>query len=234
MNELSPTYLELERVYASTIGRGARSVTVTGVVPGVGASLLARALAARASHGGLRAVYVDFNLARPVYQALQTAWRPDDASVQTALVPVQDDQPYAVVPPPVTERDGHLIFREGNVLRRLLDQDLASYDAIIIDTSAVGAVNGRNIPAEQVAAATDQTILVLLAGVTKTHTARHAVDRLTTAGAKLAGVVLNDRDNPSLADEMCREANRLRRFLPSLTRRICAWVRQKEILQQNN
>ena len=64
-NELPPSYLELEHIYLGTFGRGARTVAVTGVQGGDGASLLAHALASRATNAGLRALYLDLNLFRP-------------------------------------------------------------------------------------------------------------------------------------------------------------------------
>ncbi|MFY7962865.1 MAG: capsular biosynthesis protein [Elsteraceae bacterium] len=229
-NELPPSYLELEHVYLGTFGRGARTVAVTGVQGGDGASLLAHALAARATSAGLRALYLDLNLFRPSFPSLQIAWRPDDQSVHQALLPRDHSAPFEVAPAPVGA--SNLLFREPAVLKRLLEEKLVDYDAIVIDTSAICSVNAGNVPPEILAAACDSCVLVMLAGVTKQAPARLAVDRLTAAGAKIAGVVLNDRDNPTLADEMCREVNRLKRWLPNLTEKMCRWIRRKDLLRQ--
>jgi protein-tyrosine kinase len=228
-SELPPSYLELEHIYLGTFGRGARTVAVTGVQGGDGASLLARALASRATSAGLRALYLDMNLFRPSFPSQQIAWRPDDQSVHQALLPSDQATPFEVAPAPVGA--SNLLFREPAMLKRLLEDQLADYDAIVIDTSAICSVNAGNVPPEILAAACDSCVLVMLAGVTKQAPARLAVDRLAAAGAKIAGVVLNDRDNPTLADEMCREINRLKRWLPKMTDRLCRWVRRKDLLR---
>jgi len=230
VSELPPSYLELEHIYLGTFGRGARTVAVSSVQGGHGASMLAHALAARATNAGLRALYLDLNLFRPAFPTQQIAWRPDDHSVHSALVPRDHAAPFEVAPAPT--KAGSLMFREPSVLKRLLEERLSEYDAIIIDTSALCAVNAGNIPPEILAAACDTCILVMLSGSTKQAHARLAVDRLQAAGAKIAGVVLNDRDNPTLADEMCREVNRLKRWLPTMTERLCRWLRRKDLLRQ--
>jgi protein-tyrosine kinase len=229
-NELPPSYLELEHIYLGTFGRGARTVAVTGVQGGDGASLLAHALASRATNAGLRALYLDMNLFRPSFPNQQIAWRPDDHSVHQALLPRDHSAPFEVAPAPLGT--SNLLFREPMMLKRLLQERLAEYDAIVIDTSAICSVNSGNVPPEILAAACDSCVLVMLAGVTKQAPARLAVDRLTAAGAKIAGVVLNDRDNPTLADEMCREINRMKRWMPKLADRLCRWVRRKDLLRQ--
>lgn len=230
MTMLPPSYLELEHIYLGTIGRGARTVAVTGVQSGDGVSLLAQALAARAADAGLNAIYLDLNLFRPAFGGPQIGWRPGDQSVHQALLPPEGTRSFQVVASP--PRENGLLFRESSSLRQLLTQQLATYDVVIVDTSALCAVNRANIPAEILAAACDTCVLVMLAGVTKNEAARLAIDRLKSAGAKIAGVVLNDRDNPTLADEMCREVNRLRRLLPGLTRRLCRWLRGRDLLRQ--
>ncbi len=230
MSELPPSYLELEHIYLGTFGRGARTVAVTGVQAGDGASLLAHALTARATNAGLRALYLDLNLFRPAFPGAQIAWRPDDHSIHQALIPRDHSAPFEIAPAPVGA--GSLLFREPTMLKRLLNERLADYDAIVIDTSALCSVNAGNVPPEILAAACDSCILVMLAGSTKQAPARLAVDRLNAAGAKIAGVVLNDRDNPTLADEMCREASRLKRWLPKLSEKLCRWIRRHDLLRQ--
>jgi protein-tyrosine kinase len=229
-NELPPSYLELEHIYLGTFGRGARTVAVTGVQGGDGASLLAHALASRATNAGLRALYLDLNLFRPAFPGLQLAWRPDDHSVHQALLPRDHAAPFEVAPAPTGS--SNLLFREPAILKRLLAEKLSEYDAIVIDTSAICSVNAGNVPPEILAAACDSCVLVMLAGGTKQAPAQLAVDRLTAAGAKIAGIVLNDRDNPTLANEMCREVNRLKRFFPKLSDRLCQWIRRQDLLRQ--
>jgi protein-tyrosine kinase len=57
-------------------------------------------------------------------------------------------------------------------------------------------------------------VLVVLAGVTPTSALRAALDKLASADVNLLGTVLNDRKNPSLAEELERETKRFKRVLP--------------------
>lgn len=53
-----------------------------------------------------------------------------------------------------------------------------------------------------------------VAGRTAASALREARAARDAAGARLAGIAMNDRDNPRLAAEMARKAGRLARFAP--------------------
>ena len=116
----------------------------------------------------------------------------------------------------------------------VLEQKIAmwreQFDAIIIDTSAINAVNRGNIPAETVCANCDGTIMVVLAGQTTQTNLRLAYSRLTGAGAKLLGTVINDRSNPSLATELIRETWRVNTLLPTVMERFRTYFRNSPFL----
>ena len=54
--------------------------------------------------------------------------------------------------------------------------------------------------------------------------------RLRRAGAKLLGTVINDRFNPSLAQELLRETFRFDRYLPALSARLRSAIRRSRLL----
>lgn len=235
MIPLSPTYQELEAIYGRTIGRGARSVSVSAIRPGDGATTLAQALAARSSAAGLRTIYLDLNLHRPIIRALDASWRPGDRSVAEVLLPSGEGRGFDLVPAPsapASGRDTLIDFREGRQLARLLGEELADYEVILIDTSPVSLVNGRNIPADRVAAACDAAILIGLSAVTTQAEAKAALEQLRLAGANVAGFVLNDREFPTLGEEFAREARRLRRFLPGLSNRLSDFFLRSTLLRR--
>ncbi len=64
------------------------------------------------------------------------------------------------------------------------------FDYVVIDTPPVGTF----VDAAVVAAKADATFLVLRENFTKRNILRHAVEQLTTAGARVKGVIMNDCD----------------------------------------
>lgn len=121
------------------------------------------------------------------------------------------------IPAPRT-RDSVMKLRKAGVLELFIDQWLVQYDSVIIDTSPLNRMNAQNVPPERVAAACDAAILTVLAGKTPVASISNAISKLHNAQANLIGSVINDRDNPSLKDELLRETERL------LSR--CNWLRK--------
>lgn len=235
MIALNPTYQEIEAVYGRTIGRGARSVSVTAIRSGDGATTLAQALAARAAAAGLRTVYLDLNLHRPLVRAVESVWRPGNRSVATVCLPADSHRRFDLVPAPIAPREGRdtlVDFREGRHLSSLLQDDLAEYEVILVDTSPATLINGRNIPADRIAAACDAAILVALSAHTRLPEARNTVESFRLAGANLAGAVLNDRDFPTLGEEFAREARRLKRVFPRLSHWLAEWFLSRPLLRR--
>lgn len=226
MSELPIHWAELEAVYARTVGSGVRTLAVTAPEGGEGVTTLARALAERAAAVGIQTLYIDFNLNRPMIPG-GSGLESEDTD-QTLILPT-GSAGLDVVPAP-TRAANLLTLRDPARLRTALAGELAGYDLIVFDTSPVNAANRGNIPAEAVAAACDATLLVVLSGRTRTAAAQAAAERLRTAGARLTGIVMNDRFAPTLADELCREAARLGRWLPGLSGRLQRWLRRRPFL----
>jgi hypothetical protein len=57
-----------------------------------------------------------------------------------------------------------------------------------------------------------------------------AVERLEAAGANLLGCVLNNRDNPSLKNELLRETRRLEPRYSRLASMLRGWIRRNRLL----
>lgn len=212
-------YLELESLYAATLARGIRTLAVTSAEGGEGVSTICDALARRAEADGFKTLLVDLNLYHPG-RASPLLWGPRDLPD-----PLPQGQSLARLPAPGKDL---MAFRNKDTLRQLLDRWLAHYDVVLFDTSPLTALNRGNIPADQVCAACQGALLVVLAGVTPAAVIQGAVEQLTRAEANLVGAVFNDRVNPGLASEILRELNRL----PSnrLTEWLKRWCRRSALL----
>lgn len=213
---------ELDAIYRQTVGKRARTVCVTAANQGEGVSTLALALARRGAAAGLRALLVDANLPRPSASGKlgRTRWTPADGSAAGKVAPGRDLD-LAVLPAPVSVDP--LAFRDSDAWRRMFEVDLAAYQLIVVDTSPVNSFHDRAIPAEPVAAACAATVLAVLTGVTSERSVQAAVERLRTAGATLCGAVFNDRYNPSLADELGQQVDRLAGVAP----RLAGWLKRR-------
>jgi Mrp family chromosome partitioning ATPase len=219
-------YLELESIYAATLARGVRSLAVASAGPGEGVTSLVAALAHRNLHAGRSTLIVDLNLFRPgVYQYFGVGQSPTVEGALPAPSTVEHDRSPArlAVLSPRPNRSALLQLREPGTIERLIEDWKTEFDSILIDTSAVNAVNGANLPGERAAAACDGTLLLILSGHTTETMAETAAKKLADAGAILLGAVLNDRHQPSLRQELVREIDRLQPLLP----RVSAWLRRK-------
>lgn len=111
-------------------------------------------------------------------------------------------------------------------LRAFLTQARANSDLLLVDCPALLGWEGETALPAAVAAAADAALLLVAAGRTPAHLIETAVEQLNAAGANLIGAVINDRDNPHLAEELQRETRRFDRLLPKpmlwLRRRIAA------------
>jgi len=222
---------ELEAIFRQTVGKAARTICIAAAMPGEGVTTFALALARRGAAGGLKTLFVDADV---VHSDATTSlglsrryWSPADPSPRAAVARI-DSCGFGVLPAP-TGADP-LTFRDRGALRRMFDAALDDFELIVVDTTAIGDPNHYSIPAEVVAAACDATVLVVLAGVTSEHAVRLAVDRLAAADARLWGTVMNDRFNPSLAEELLRQVDRLTPVTPGLVASLRRLIRRSVFL----
>lgn len=230
MQGLPVAYLELEAIYARTLGQGMRSLAICAANSGEGVSMLAVALARRAQAGGHRVLLVEMNLYQPTmanqFGLERQAWLPALHTNEPSQLPmINMERGFGLLPASLSH-EASVRLREPNVLEGCLRDWLGSYDHVIFDTSPLNATNQNNIPAERIAAACDGCFMLVLAGVTSQTAIIQAKRHLDAVGARLVGAAFNDRLNPSLAFEIARESDRVARFLP----RLSAWLKRKVAL----
>lgn len=194
---LSTDHPETEALWHGVAGR--TSLAVTSARGGEGTSLIARALWQRAGDAGRGALLLGTRgagHARPerLGNSPLARWTPEDATLQA--------------------------WREPGAMRAALTELRADWDFVVVDAPALLERGHGTLPGVVAAAATEAALLVVLAGRTAASTLREARAALDAAGVRLAGVAMNDRDNPRLAAEMARQAGRLARFAPRWRGRI--------------
>jgi|GEM_PF-280390 len=222
-------HMEIEQIYTQLFSEQQRAIAVCSANAGEGVTSLAMALAQRNLLGGFATLVVDLNLYRPALKSLLSI---DDvccteADNRSPALPVNIKSHLLAAPQLVSTQQSRLVItgvtaplrreniiklRQPGALEQCIAQWLQHYDRVIIDTSPLNRINAQNIPAERVAAACDGALLIVLGGQTSEAMVSSALKKLTTSDAQLLGCVFNDRDNPSLKNELLREVQRLGKF----------------------
>jgi Mrp family chromosome partitioning ATPase len=111
---------------------------------------------------------------------------------------------------------------------------LAGYRTLLVDLNlqnpSLTALSLDNIPAQSIAGCCDGTIMVVLSGQTLQTELKEALTSLDNHHANLIGHVFNDKYQPRLKNEICREIERLR-FLPNvITNKLIAFIQNNRFL----
>jgi len=228
-------YSEVDALYRQVVADGAKRVVVTSPGSDDGTTTLAYALARRASRSGRSVLLVDLNIHRPSLDALvgldKVAWSPDDPDSVDAAISRFGADGMAALPVPAMETVSSA-FRDPDVLSVCLDRLGDRYDFIVIDATPIGARNARNVPPLAVCRAAGTVLLSVMARRTSEADGVAAITAIQGEGARILGAVINDRDNPSLGEELEREAARLSRFSPALVGWMQRVLRKARLIYQ--
>ncbi|MGR5095376.1 chromosome partitioning protein ParA [Vibrio maritimus] len=222
------THAEIEELYLNAELKQCRSICLTACNSGEGTTTLAKALTERYLLAGYKTLLVDLNMFRPSLVPLDFDMPSENSDTASQLLQEQDSDSsspkvFLGVSVP-SDPKTRLRFKDPIQLRKQTELWLEEYDRVVFDTSPILNVNQNNIPAQVVANACDGTFLVVLSGVTMTNQVTEATQILNAAtSVQLLGSVLNYRDQPSLASEICREIDRLS-WLPN---RVTNWMKTK-------
>ncbi|PHS79038.1 MAG: capsular biosynthesis protein [Rhodospirillaceae bacterium] len=227
-------YMEIEDVYARTLGTGIFSLAISGINDGEGVSTLAYALARYAAAMGRKTLLVDFNRRNPsVGQRLgipSTHWFPGDESAHDNIVALSQTG-LSILPAPTVESDW-LRVRGTHELRDCFNNWQNNFDCIVADTSPLTVCNQENIPPENVCAACDGAVVVVQTGQTSETSVMEACGKLNKTNAHLLGTVLNDRHAPGLADELIRETKRFDGVAPKFMKKVRNMIQNSTFLNQ--
>ncbi len=229
---IPPLNMEIEQIYRHCMTSGKESLAVVSANAGEGVTSIAVALAQRSLLAGKKTLLVDMNLYRPSLSSIDLDIPTLDKPVPTTpqlVSTAEHDVALTGVPAP-TKRDHIMQLRRPGMIEQCINEWHKDYETIIFDTSPISRVNANNIPPEHIAAACDGCVMVVLAGSTTQTMIASAVKALESSGCRLVGTIINDRDNPSLKDELIREADRMPGFLGPIKRRLKNRFRNSRLL----
>lgn len=223
-------FLEVEQVCAQLTRAGHSSVAVCAANSGEGVTTVSMALAEHCRNADKKTLLVDCNYYRPSlhrhYSLQRSEWRLGE-SANSATEQVSDG--LYVLPASLTLDEQ---LRQPEQLKQQLSAWQYEYQAIVLDTSPLNAINRHNLPAEYLSGFCNASIMVLRSAVTKEADILEALAKLKSHEAHLSGWVMNDIECPTLASEMNRELVKLRRYAPRLTRWLERKIQQYDLVNQ--
>lgn len=205
---------EVEDIHTRTFGQGARTIGVTSPQTRSGASTLAKSLAKRCASSGQRSLLMDIsreagdpfvpNEADLIGKTSngQEIWRTPEGYDILALNPAKGGQHH---------------FRDARELQEMLKSELEGYEQIVVDLPQVENTDKASVAGG--VAACDAVVLVCRTYAVTRAAIEATIKNLTKNNAKIAGLVMNDQNAPTLGQEMLREFSRMQWFLPKTIRR---------------
>jgi Mrp family chromosome partitioning ATPase len=182
-----PWIRPVEQIVLWSISNDCRIIGFTSPEPRSGVSTLARSVASVCARSGLRTLL--FDMTQPVSVATQPSWFPleGDPSNFMSRHPLGFDC-LTAHPTPATQ----FAFNNVEDLRQTLAQTLAGYAKIVLDIPALLDLDSNSINPAAAAAACDSTLLVCVKGRVSHDQLGRAVAMSQSAGAKIAGTIVND------------------------------------------
>lgn len=202
------THAEIEQLYLSAELAQCRSVCITACHSGDGVTAVAAALTERYLLAGHKTLLIDLNLFSPAFTDIELI---SSQEGEQWLEYNDTNQLFMGLAAP-KDTSTQLAYKDPLTLQKTVQTWLKEYDRIVVDTSPLLQVNRGNIPAQSVASACDCTLLVVLSGVTSSHHLAQAKNLLSPESIRFFGCVMNMKLQPSLAQEMVRQLNKLRFF----------------------
>lgn len=150
-------------------------------------------------------------------------WCQLDASAPPDAEPgLSGDYERLVANPAMAHRP---IFNSVAQMKALFHEELSRYQALVVDLPPVLGTHDECINPLGAIAACDGIILVCMAGEVDRDSLARTMSLLNQTGANVLGLIVNDALNPTLGSELAREARRIQRFAPRLSR----WLENKAL-----
>lgn len=204
----------------------ARTIAFAAPVPGSGVSAFAALTAGVLARSGQPTLLID--ISRTAQDpAGEEAWIPGQGEAKIRAARAQAD--FAQL----TVRAGpevQFLFDNVEWFRNMLDNDLSSYEYIVLDLAPLFDRPMDTVNPFAAAAACDALVLVCRrGGITKARLT-NAVDMARKTGCRPFGIVMIQGGYTSVGEEIARSAGKLFFFAPWLAKRIGRRVRASEIL----
>ncbi len=223
-----PFSSDVEDTYSEIVRNNYHTICLTSANAGEGVSSLAHSLTQRILLSGESALLVDLNMKLPATKKLfsETTSPESHAMLPPCLVTSNEDETIFQCAQPKSDLASIVKLKHPGEIQAQLSTWLQSFDYVIVDCPCVLGEHEHGLQTELIAQTCDATLMIALAQVTTESHIEQAVRKLRSENCNLAGLVLNDRFNPSLREELIRQIARLNRFTPHPLRRLLEKVEQ--------
>tara|TARA_Y100001960_G_C14774643_1_gene882314 strand:- start:3057 stop:4526 length:1470 start_codon:yes stop_codon:yes gene_type:complete len=207
---------EISRIFKYITARDRKAFEVVSSVKNEGNTFLAYALAQHAAENGHKVLLLDLNLRNMELSIKLTKsienWDIADKNfdkLEEKTVNLRKGLDFL----PALKDDKTLeMLKTSKGLKELIEHLKTKYDYIFIDTTAVFSVNIHNIDSVILAEAVDGVLINYLANRTKKRILFETIDKINMSESNILGIVVNNRYNPKLKDELLAFCNHLEKF----------------------
>ncbi|PSW19163.1 hypothetical protein C9I98_12375 [Photobacterium sanctipauli] len=203
---------EYDQLFHQIHQRSTRVITLSGASGQCGTSTHCYWLARRCAEDQHKVLLVDLDQSGTGQGMAAQPWHSDGRGETEALVHITEQ--LAVLPRPSHERT-ILDLRQPQLLFKALERWKSDYHYILCDVGTMTHTNWRNLPISAISHASDTNILCLAAGKTTESELLACVNKFEQNGIPLLGTLINDKSNPSLADEIARVLAGKARWIPT-------------------
>jgi hypothetical protein len=214
-----------QRIHAATFAKEAKSLGVVAVETEANAGGLAREIAVITAGFGKRVMLIN---ARETSEFGVRAGSAEDFLEHT----IKTNEGYLEVRI-ARGSEAHRIINDARELAHLLEKLLSRVDAIVFDLPA----HDEDMPgiyAPNVVSVLDAVLLVALPQMTTRFKLLETLSWLTGSGGIVLAIVVNDRFNPTLGEEIVREAKRAARLFPAFPRFVARSVAKISALNRHH
>lgn len=202
---------EIEDIHTRTFGRGARTIGITAPGSQSGVTTVAKSLATRCALAGQKTLLVDMSRGPDDRRASDDHGLADNSQTGSNIWKARGGYDLLPINPGGADK---YRFRDARGLQDMLKNDLGHYDQVVVDLSPVPDLGHAAVPAGIGAASCDAVVLICRTYAVTRAEVEAAVTSLADNEAKIAGLVMNDKDAPTIADELMREFDRISWLLP--------------------
>lgn len=218
----------IETIYARILRQQLQQLCICSPKNCSGNTTITLNIARRAAESGKRVLLIELNRSTPVLASQlnlkQQEWLPLTGHWEHAA---QDtDQAGLMLLCCPLKSSNCVEFRDQETLKLFFDRCRQQFDMVICDTDPLLNTDSKashspsdypeRLAVDIICAASQATLLNVVTGKTTESQIDECREILFQSGARLSGVIMNDRHAPGLKQELIRETYRLERFLPSL------------------
>lgn len=208
---------QIEEIAMTATRRDTRILGLVGVEANTGVTQISELMATSFARSQRRTLFLDLRAQISYTEEDAEGWAPGASDV-ARFVEIDARGFHRLRPNPTAST--RPLFNNVELMRNTLENDLKGYEQIIVDLPNLtdSGVDGVNPIGPAVAC--DAVLLVCMTGRTARPQAMRALERLQTAGANVAGTILNDEENVTLGGDIAKFARRIRWLSPSFARRL--------------